>query len=229
VSQEVRSEALEPEYRSASFVDAEIKGMDFRGYAAVFDAPWSERLTKAMGYSESIARGAFRKALALDHDVPLLWQHDRRDMLATTKSGNLKLREDGKGLLVEANLPKSGLGEYVREMIERGDVRGMSYGIESTRSDSIMSKRNGVMHRSIANVRRLLDTTLTWEPSYDATTVELRNLSGLTALPLQALIDGSEEQIDDAVGETSSLVVSPLRGRMADVIINELEKGGWPL
>lgn len=220
---------MEPEYRSASFVDAEIKDHNFRGYAAVFDAPWNDALTQAMGYVETVARGAFRKALTAGHDVPLLWQHDRRDMLATTKSGTLTLREDGKGLLVEATLPQSGLGAYVREMIERGDVRGMSYGIASLPSDSVISKQDGVMHRSIANVRKLLDTTLTWEPSYDATTVELRNLSGLTAIPLQELVGGVEAQTDDAAEAVPSRTVSQYRGRMADIMIDELDKGGWPL
>jgi HK97 family phage prohead protease len=221
------------EFRSASLVDAEVQGMNFRGYAAVFDSPWNKALIDAMGYVETVARGAFRKALgavkAGDYNVPLTWQHDRNSVLATTRSGNLTLREDGKGLLVEARLPETTLGRDVREMIERGDVRGMSYGIESLPSDSKLSKQNGVMHRSIANVRRLLDTTLTWEPSYDETTVELRSQSGFTALPLQELVGGTEEQTDEAAEESSSLVVSPYQGRMAEVLINELEKGGIPL
>jgi HK97 family phage prohead protease len=233
MSEEFETDKLKPEFRSAGLVDAEMQGMNFRGYAAVFDSPWNKSLIERMGYVESIARGAFRKALTAvkngDYNVPLTWQHDRNAVLATTRSGNLSLREDGKGLLVEARLPDTTLGRDVREMIERGDVRGMSYGIESMRQDSNVSRKNGVMHRSIANVRRLIDTTLTWEPTYDETTVELRSLSGFTALPLQALIGGSEEQTDDAASESSSLVVSPYQGRMADVLINELEKGGWPL
>lgn len=186
------------EYRSAALVDAEVNNMDFRGYAAVFDAPWNQALIDRMGYVESVARGAFRKALAGGGNIPLLWQHDRRDMLATTQSGNMKIKEDGKGLLVEAKLPANPLGEYVRSMIESGDVRGMSYGIESLPDDSDLEMRNGVMHRIVRHARRLIDTTLTWEPAYDATTVELRNQSGFAALSLQELGGGTEEQTVDA-------------------------------
>jgi HK97 family phage prohead protease len=218
------------EFRSAALVDAEVKDMDFRGYAAVFDTPWSQALIDRAGYVEKVARGAFRKALTSGENVPLLWQHDRKDVLATTQSGNLRVKEDGKGLLVEAKLPKNTLGEYVRSMIEAGDVRGMSYGIESTPADSNVTRENGIVHRTIANVRRLLDTTLTWEPAYDATTVELRNMAGFAAVPLQELIGGLEEQTDDAAGETRPpFKASPYRGPMAAVIINELEKGGVPL
>jgi HK97 family phage prohead protease len=190
------------EYRSAEFRDVEVKDMDFRGYAAVFDAPWNKALVEKMGYVETVAAGAFRKALAASGNIPLLWQHERRDMLATTQSGNLRIKEDGKGLLVEAKLPSNPLGEYVRSMIASGDVRGMSYGIETAPEDSSIRRQDGMIYRTIRSARRLIDTTLTWEPAYDATTVELRNLSGFAAVPLQELIGGSEEQTDDAAGVT---------------------------
>ena len=80
---------------------------------------------------ETIARGAFRKALGSSGNIPLLWQHERRDMLATTGAGTLSLKEDGRGLAFEADLPDNPLGEYVRSMVERGDVRGMSFGMQS--------------------------------------------------------------------------------------------------
>jgi len=214
------------ELRSVGFTDAEVTNMDFRGYAAVFDAPWSEALIEKMGYVEKIARGAFRKALMETKDVPLLWQHDRRDMLATTKSGNLKIREDGKGLLVEAKLPKNPLGEYVRSMIESGDVRGMSYGIETSPEDSEISRIDGMVYRTIRGARRLIDTTLTWEPAYDATTVELR--SGFAAVPLQELVGGVEAQTDAGGNGTSSEVRDDIDAmkRVLELRIAGIE-GGW--
>lgn len=215
------------EFRSAEFTDAEVKGMDFRGYAAVFDAPWSQALIEKAGYVETVARGAFRKALATSENVPLLWQHERRDMLATTASGNLRIQEDGKGLLVEAKLPKNPLGEYVRSMIESGDVRGMSYGIETSRDDSKVERRDGVIYRTIKNARRLIDTTLTWEPAYDATTVELRNLSGFAALPLQELVGGLEGQTGEAAGEIPPFGRDPsIDRRVIEARISILE-GSW--
>lgn len=199
--------------------------MDFRGYAAVFEAPWNDSLIEKMGYVETVARGAFRKALQVGNNVPLLWQHERRDMLATTKSGNLKIREDGKGLLVEAKLPRNPLGEYVRSMIEAGDVRGMSYGIQVDPGANRITRNGGKYERRVAHVKRLIDTTLTWEPAYEATEVELR-AEAFTALPLQELVDGVEEQIDEAAPEVTSIQVSPYHGRMAEVLINQLERGG---
>jgi HK97 family phage prohead protease len=213
------------EYRSADFTDVEVTDMDFRGYAAVFDTPWNEALIEKMGYVESVARGAFRKALTIGNNVPLLWQHERRDMLATTKSGNLKIREDGKGLLVEAKLPRNPLGEYVRSMIEAGDVRGMSYGIATEPGKNRVRREGDRYHRRVTDINRIIDTTLTWEPAYEATTVELR-AEAFTAAPLQELVSGLEEQTDDAAPEAPPVQVSPYQGRMADVLIEQLERGG---
>ena len=180
--------------RQATLVDAELKGRLFRGYAAVFDTPWNETLTEDMGYVEKVARGAFRKALARKDDVPFLLGHERNMMLGTTKSGNVRITEEPKGLLTEAKLPDNHLGEYARTMIESGDMQGMSYGIAlNPRSDVLHSKQDGIATRTIANARRLLDVSLTWQPAYTATTVELRS-QGFVAIPSQEPSGGEETQ-----------------------------------
>lgn len=221
--------AASPEYRSAAFTDAEVKGRKLHGYAAVFDTPWDERATKLVGYVEEIRRGLFRKALPRSGDVPLLWQHDRNQFLARTGSGTLKLEEDGKGLKVEADLPKGGLGGYVTELIDRGDVRGLSYGRLASPNDQTMEKRNGVWHRIIHDAREITDVCLTWEPTYPDTTVELRSL-GFVAKPLQEVLGGLEEQTEEAVtGDPPDTdTADTLARRAAEIRINILE-GGFKL
>lgn len=179
----------------AEFRDMEVKGRNFRGVAAVFDTPWNDALTEAMGYVEKIAHGAFTKALGRGDNIPLLGAHLRHELLATTDARTLTVAENGGGLEVEANLPKNYLGDYYREMMHRGDIRGMSYGMQTLPGDSLMSRQNGIMHRTIANIQRLLDVTLTWEPAYPATEVELR-AAGLVVAPLQQIIGDTEESPD---------------------------------
>ena len=210
------------EARSVDFVDAELTGMNFRGYAAVYDLPWSDGLTESVGYVEKIARGAFRKALSRSENVPLLWQHDPNKLLATTHAGTLKLSEDGKGLLVEASLPNTTLGNDVREHIERGEVRGMSYGMETERGDSLTSKQSGRWTRTIANIQRLLDVTLTWNPAYTGTSVELR-AAHFVWTPLQELVEGDGTQLGDAATEVTSQQ-APAAQRARDLILNELTR-----
>jgi uncharacterized protein len=169
--------------------EADVQGNTLYGYAARFGEAWNPQLTELHGYQETIAKGAFRNVLEAIRqgaaDIPLLWQHDRNQVLATTRAGTLKLAEDDRGLRVEAKLPNTQLGRDVREMIARGDVAGMSFGFFSEPQDSNLAKRNGVVHRTIQLIRRLLDVTLTWEPAYPSTSLELRSAS--LALPLEEL------------------------------------------
>lgn len=196
------SEQFYRETRSVELRDAEVKRREFRGYAAVFDTPWNEKLTEATGYVEKVARGVFRKSLAAGDDVPLLLAHDKHQLLGTTGSGNVKLSEDGKGLLVEAKLPDNYLGEYARSMIEAGDLKGMSYGYElDPRRDTLITRSaSSVFTRTIARIERLIDVSLTWEPAYLQTTIELRS-QGFVAVPLQEIVSGAEPQTGEAVEE----------------------------
>lgn len=219
------ADEFQHELRSASLVDAEVKGRTVHGYAAVFDAPWNDRLIEEMGYVEEVSRGAFRKALSRSPNVPLLWQHETRDMLGTTGAGTLRLKEDAKGLPFSADLPENPLGDYVLSMIERGDVKGMSYGIATTPADSSLERRDGRYVRRINNVQRILDVSLTYEPSYEAATVELRSM-GFRALPLQEIIAGVEAQSDESGNGGTSLTAVEAFGRVTEARISILEKGG---
>lgn len=212
------------ELRSASLVDAEVKGRTVRGYAAVYDTPWNDWLIEQMGYVEKVAHGAFRKALTRSDNVPLLWQHDRNSMLATTRNQTLRLKDDARGLYFEADLPNTQLGNDLREMIARGDVRGMSYGIAALPTDSRI-ERTQPPTRIVSNAQRLLDVTLTYEPAYESSTVELRT-QGFAAISLQELTAGEEAQDGDAAGDTTSLGADGYSRRERELRISILERGG---
>jgi hypothetical protein len=64
----------------------------FKGHAAVFD----RKTQIGRSFTESVKRGAFRKALDEHQDVVLNWDHDSRYVMARTSADNLDLREDPK-------------------------------------------------------------------------------------------------------------------------------------
>jgi phage head maturation protease len=102
--------ALVPNWRTATFDDMEMKpqksGFRFRGHAAVFDEEAELGVIPGIGrVTESVQRGAFRKVLQQDANIPFTLEHDETRVFATTRSKRLKLAEDTKGLAVDADLP----------------------------------------------------------------------------------------------------------------------------
>jgi len=95
----------------------------FRGYAAVFNSQ-----SEPLPFVETITPGAFKRSLNSGREVRMFMNHNQDAVLASTKSGTLRLAEDSRGLFVEADLPDTTTGRDLRVLMERGDVHSMSFG-----------------------------------------------------------------------------------------------------
>lgn len=117
MTHETRSLMERPELR------AEGGKRTLAGYAAVFGS------TADIGgyFREVIAPGAFADTLLRD-DVRALFDHDSGRLLGRKSAGTLRLAEDAKGLRVEIDLPDTSDGRDVAQLVERGDLDGMSFG-----------------------------------------------------------------------------------------------------
>jgi HK97 family phage prohead protease len=104
-----------------AFTEVRASGRRIEGYAATFGS-----MANIGSYQERIAPGAFRAALA--GDVLAMLDHDPGKVLGRTRSGTLKLSEDGKGLAFSLELPDTAAGRDVQALAERGDLGGMSFG-----------------------------------------------------------------------------------------------------
>lgn len=100
----------------------------FRGYASVFDFPYTVGGGPEYGgYIETIDPTAFNRTLNATPDVSLLVEHEGLP-LARTKSGTLALSTDESGLLVEASLdPLNPRAAEIISAMKRGDVDEMSF------------------------------------------------------------------------------------------------------
>ena len=108
---------------------SESNGMLFTGYAAIFDSP-SEDLG---GFRETIKPGAFKRSISHasggKRDIKMFLNHNADVVLASTRASTLRLKEDAKGLVAEAQLPNSPWGESVAEAVRRGEEEvGMGLG-----------------------------------------------------------------------------------------------------
>lgn len=142
--------------------------MTVAGYAAVFG-----ETTDIGGYfREVIARGAFAETLQTA-DVLAYFDHDSGRVLGRSSAGTLRLVEDSKGLAVEIDLPDTSDGRDVRTLIERGDIKGMSFGFMVTRQE--WDETGAIPTRTIKEVV-LREVSIVSEPAYDGTSIALRSL-----------------------------------------------------
>ena len=99
-------------------------------YPAIFNS-WSQDLG---GFKERIKPGAFKESIEND-DIIAAFNHNNNMILGRNTSGTLELKEDNKGLRAVIDPPDSYLGEYVTELIDRGDIEGGSFKFEVYEED----------------------------------------------------------------------------------------------
>ena len=180
------------EFRAADSAEGS-DGRNLDGYAAVFGAPtvidsWEGRFT------ETIAKGAFRKTLRERKNVLMQWNHGGDSRVGHTPIGHYtELVEDDHGLRVKGRLFDNDLVEPIRQAIEAGAITGMSFKFRVVRDDwtDNMGKRvkpdelyellydageRGPLQRNIKEVQ-LFEAGPVSTPAYDQTSVGVRSVS----------------------------------------------------
>ena len=155
--------------------DDDTGKLEFRGHAAVFDE-WTE-IPSLFGDSflERIQRGAFRKVLNDGADVRFLINHDGLP-LARTAAGTMTLKEDTKGLRVDAELAPTTVGKDLGVLLKRGDISQMSFGFRVGKHEVEHDEDNGVVRRTITEFSDLFDVSPVTFPAYEGTDAGLRAL-----------------------------------------------------
>jgi uncharacterized protein len=127
-------------------------------------------------FIEEIAEGAFDESLKV-RDVVGLWSHDTSQVLGNTKSGTLRIENTKKELRFELDIPSTSVGNDAWELIKRGDVDGVSFGMKVTK-DKWSSEDRGdkkIYKRSILNAE-LYEISPVAFPAYPANEVSVRSL-----------------------------------------------------
>lgn len=157
-----------------------------RGHAAVFDRESYD----LGGFTEIVARGAFRRSLddpARSGDCRCLFNHDPSMVLASTHNNTLDLREDPQGLHYYATPAETSYAEDVRALIRRGDVYQSSFGFTVLR-DRWEEREDGTILRTILEIDQLYDVSPVTFPAYPQTDVSARDA-------LHAIADAITDQI----------------------------------
>lgn len=196
------------EIRTTDMVVAnEGKTATFTGYAAVFDSP-----SEPLPFIETIAPGAFARSLKSRNDVRMYVNHDDNMVLASRRSGTLRLEEDAKGLLVTAKMPDTSYARDLVELMRANVVDSMSFGFSVPRGGDSWSEDGS--QRRLNEVRLHEVSVVTGVPAYAATSAMVRKMQSLAtrtattpdqlAEAMTALLDGS---ITDAQADLIRAVV----------------------
>jgi HK97 family phage prohead protease len=151
-------------------VEVRTAGRRLEGMAAVFNTP----ATLPGGVVESIRPGAFRASLAAGADILALVDHDPARLLARTRSGTLRLREDALGLAFELDLPETSLGRDVLALAERRDLGGMSFGFRVR--DEAWPARD---KRELRVVELVEVSVVQAHPAYPSTVIHARSAAAM--------------------------------------------------
>lgn len=142
------------------------------GYAVV----WNSDTTIGDYFVERIAPGAFTKAIR--GDVLALVNHDSGRVIGRTKSKTLRLVEDERGLKVEIDVPNTTDGNDLWELVDRGDISGMSFGFRATKQE--WDDTGAIPQRTVLEAE-LYEVTATPIPAYEDTTLGKRSLDAFRA------------------------------------------------
>lgn len=137
------------------------------GYFAVFNSTYD----MGWGMSESIAPGAFIKALS--NDVRALINHDTTLVLGRISAHTLELREDSHGLWGKITInPKDSDAMNLYERVKRGDVDQCSFGFNIV-SEETDFREDGTVHWTITEAD-LHEVSVCTFPAYEETAVSAR-------------------------------------------------------
>lgn len=180
---------------------AEDGTMRLSGYAAVFNDN-----SVPLPFVERIAPGAFRKTLTETPDVRLLINHEGLP-LARTKNGTLTLREDERGLWMDAVIADTQEGRDLYTLVQRGDLDQMSFAFRVIRQKWNETRTERLLTElSLADG----DVSVVTYPAYPTTSVEARAhlqnamealkegraLEGESLIAVQAIFDKISESAD---------------------------------
>lgn len=166
------------ETRRVTFNEFELRaapkgdGMSFTGYAAVFNSD-----SEPLPFIERIMPGAFAKSLKSRNNIRMYMNHDSSMLLATTRAKTLRLQEDSKGLLVDADLPDTTVGRDLSVLMQRKDVDSMSFGFTVPTGGDVWSEDGA--QRTLKQIRLFEVSVVTGFPAYTATSASVRSFDAL--------------------------------------------------
>jgi HK97 family phage prohead protease len=178
-----------PSVELRAYKTEEESRMLVEGYAIVFNSESRD----LGGFTEVVKENALDKALERNTDVLALYGHDYQNVLGRQSANTLQLEKDERGIKFTLDLPNTQLGRDVYTLVERGDLKGNSFGF-TVEKDSWDKKGDKVI-RTIEQVRDLFEISIVSLPAYEATELVKRNFEEFS----EDITDAIPEDIADGI------------------------------
>ncbi len=144
-------------------------GRGLQGYAALF----AQEARIADRFTEVLAPGCFAASLG-SRDIVALSDHDPAKVLGRTRSGSLKLSENGLGLWFEiSEMPNTTAANDVLELVRSGNAGGCSFGFTVAPDGE---KWTGTRRELRAVTLHEISIVSAW-PAYQGTSVSARAMA----------------------------------------------------
>lgn len=160
-----------------------VTGRTVEGYAAIFNHESKILFDKVKKrfFIEIIERGAITDELLRTCDIKALLEHNKQRLLArwVRGVGSLSLEVDDYGLKYKFDAPNTTDGDYVIEMITRGDINGSSFEFYADEKNITYTKRDGIVIRTIHKIDLITDVAPVSDPAYTGTDVSVRSIDDI--------------------------------------------------
>lgn len=159
-----------------------VEERTIEGYAVVFgqESRVLYDKTKKRFFVEVIEPGAVTEEMLREWDIKALCEHNKERMLARSfrGAGSLSLSVDSYGVKYRFVAPNTPDGDYVVEMIKRGDMFGSSFAYWADEKKNVRyeMRTDGKLLRRVRSVDRMFDVSPVSDPAYTGTEVSVRSL-----------------------------------------------------
>lgn len=173
----------------------------FKGHAAMFN----KRYSVYGMWVEEFAPGAFARTIN-NADVRALINHDPNLVLARSKSGTLRLSEDTRGLLVDADMAPTTYAQDLAVTMQRGDVTQMSHAFRAIKE--LWDESGKIPVRTITEAE-LFDVSVVTYPMNESTDASLRSVQFDMVLNTLGLDEMEAEQREALLMQVTAGDIAP--------------------
>jgi uncharacterized protein len=172
------------ELRNITFEDSEFRAFEednqmvIEGYPIIYGKE-SRTLQTNTGikFNEIISQRALDGALSnKEYDIYLAYNHNPDNVMANTRNGTLILTNEEKGVRMKAILNDTTIAKDVFIRVKRGDIGGLSFGMENVESTFERRGFDKPLLRKVSKINTLFDISVVTTPAYPQTSVFARGL-----------------------------------------------------